>query len=439
VIGATLETFEVKGLIVDAIFDEEVEPFPNIVHHDHYPVDLGKTWTSIASFATFDGDPSRKGAISVIYLEPAPGRATLQPNGVVRIARMVVSVRVPEDETRNEVVIRYVDGFRTRVSRPVNNVITWARSSIPVTGDECRFTVRRGVFTLELGFDGCPPDVVEGALGELKTFEVFLTLTTWNQSAVGADSWAISLGIDGGAVRAIDVKGILVSTSFDDDGDPATPPLDPHYLDLGTASKWDADVATSAGDPSRAGAISMVVLGPEKRVLLQPSGIQRIAKVLVEARIPEDGTEREVLLRYEDGFRTSGSPRQNHVNIGDYYADPELAACRFVIRAKDPDLRVPGDADQSGRLDLADAVRIFTLLFQGIPRRFPCGDGSPEDSGNRALLDWQPDGAIDLSDGIATLQFLFLGGAAHHRAIPEKELTGCVLVPGCVASTLCRR
>src|SRR6185503_18822622 len=104
--GATLETFEVKGLIVDAIFDEEVEPFPHIVHHDHYPVDLGTCWVSIARFATFDGDPSRKGAISSIYLEPAPGRANLQPNGVVRIARMVVSVRVPEDERENQVVIR---------------------------------------------------------------------------------------------------------------------------------------------------------------------------------------------------------------------------------------------------------------------------------------------------------------------------------------------
>ena len=42
-----------------------------------------------------------------------------------------------------------------------------------------------------------------------------------------------------------------------------------------------------------------------------------------------------------------------------------------------------------------------------------------------ALLDWQPDGKVDLSDGIGLLQFLFSGGAPHPLG---KECTG---IPEC--------
>ena len=439
--GATLDTFEVKGLVVDAIFDEVIDVTLPVVHHEHYPIDLATCWVSIARLASHKDDPSRKGAISAIGLDPVniDGAATLQPNGTERIARMVVSVPVPENDSVREVAIRYVDGFKSPLSQPVNNEIVLGGKILTPAVEECRFTVRNGDFSLALGFDGCPAKPVEGAPGELKTFEIFPALTTaGNMGTEGADSWAISLGIDGGAIKAIDVKGIQASTVFDDDDNPATPPRDPYYVDLKSAAQWDAELATSYVDPSRAGAISMVVLGREKKMCLQPNGTQRIARVLVEARIPEDGTTREVSLRFEDGFRSNGSPRQNHINIDDILASPSLGECRFSLRAGTPGRQVPGDSNLNGTLDLSDAVWIFSTLFLGVPTRFACGDGSPGEPGNLALLDWQPDGAIDISDGVAALQFLFLGGAAHHLAIPGEETSGCAPIYGCPESLNCR-
>ena len=49
---------------------------------------------------------------------------------------------------------------------------------------------------------------------------------------------------------------------------------------------------------------------------------------------------------------------------------------------------------------------------------------------NLKLLDWQPDGGIDISDAVASLSFLFLGVPPHAMA-PEAEPSGCVRIEGC--------
>jgi hypothetical protein len=100
--------------------------------------------------------------------------------------------------------------------------------------------------------------------------------------------------------------------------------------------------------------------------------------------------------------------------------------------------QVPGDCNQDGTLDLSDAICIFGALFLGEPSRFPCGSGRPDDPGALALLDWQPDGDIDLSDGISLLQFLFSSGRPHPLAEPGNPTNGCVPIPGCAANSACR-
>jgi len=98
---------------------------------------------------------------------------------------------------------------------------------------------------------------------------------------------------------------------------------------------------------------------------------------------------------------------------------------------------VPGDCNQDAVLDLSDALCALGVLFTGIPPAFPCGDGTPEDAGNLALIDWQADGSLDLSDPVGMLQFLFNAGAAHPLAVPGAETTGCVSIEGCEGATNC--
>jgi len=91
---------------------------------------------------------------------------------------------------------------------------------------------------------------------------------------------------------------------------------------------------------------------------------------------------------------------------------------------------LPGDCNRDAVLDLSDAVCALGVLFTGMPSLFPCGDGTPTDPGNLALMDWQPDGSIDLSDVVAMLQFLFFSANAHALAVPGRETTECVALPG---------
>jgi hypothetical protein len=45
-------------------------------------------------------------------------------------------------------------------------------------------------------------------------------------------------------------------------------------------------------------------------------------------------------------------------------------------------------------------------------------------------VDWQSDGAIDISDAVSMLTFLFIGGRPHALA-PQVDTEGCVGIAGC--------
>jgi len=99
--------------------------------------------------------------------------------------------------------------------------------------------------------------------------------------------------------------------------------------------------------------------------------------------------------------------------------------------------QIPGDCNQDGVLDLSDTLCTLGVLFTGRPPVFPCGDGSATDAGNIGLMDWQPDGSIDLADVVGMLQFLFFSADAHVLAVPGAETAECVVIPGCEVNLNC--
>jgi ELWxxDGT repeat protein len=120
------------------------------------------------------------------------------------------------------------------------------------------------------------------------------------------------------------------------------------------------------------------------------------------------------------------------VEVDDGAACPDLAAdARCSTEVIVGGLRLPGDANGDGGLDISDAVATLGFLFLGSPTKLPCGDGSATDPANLKLIDWQRDGAIDISDAIAMLSFLFLGGPPHALAVPGAETKSCVRIVGC--------
>ncbi len=99
-------------------------------------------------------------------------------------------------------------------------------------------------------------------------------------------------------------------------------------------------------------------------------------------------------------------------------------------------LQVPGDCNQDGAVDISDPVCLLGFLFLGHPTELPCGTvGLPEPDGpageaDVALLDWNGDGKIDLSDVVASLNSQFSGGPPH---VLDTAGTGrsCVRLRGC--------
>src|SRR5262245_32471908 len=156
--------------------------------------------------------------------------------------------------------------------------------------------------TFDLGFDGCPTAPIEGTEGQVVSIDLFPTLTTaGNTGKDGPQGWSLSMQVSGATVKAVTVKGVKVSTRFDDDGDdpdengtfdddqdpgtpevPATPIVDPFEQDLATAGFKVAQKAT--GDypnspiPGTLGAVSAIVLHQTQKQVLQPNGKVQVAK-----------------------------------------------------------------------------------------------------------------------------------------------------------------
>ncbi len=90
----------------------------------------------------------------------------------------------------------------------------------------------------------------------------------------------------------------------------------------------------------------------------------------------------------------------------------------------------PGDSNQDGRLDLADAVSLLIRLFLGGSMPMPCEGGALDAGANLILLDVSDDARVDVTDAVFTLNYLFRNGPA-----PAKG-TRCIRIEGCGSACL---
>jgi hypothetical protein len=91
--------------------------------------------------------------------------------------------------------------------------------------------------------------------------------------------------------------------------------------------------------------------------------------------------------------------------------------------------QVPGDCDQNGPLDISDGICLLGLLF-GTDNAFPpCGEAAggarESEDGTMTLLDFNGDARLDISDPIALLMYLFLGGSEHVLGQECRIVAGC--------------
>jgi len=147
--------------------------------------------------------------------------------------------------------------------------------------------------------------------------------------------------------------------------------------------------------------------------------------------------ERKAFLRFLREAQTAGKlqhPAIVHVYSMGVEAETPFYAMEYiegatlaeVIAARRERRPSPGRGVFTGAgEDLPYAVCVLGFLFLGGPVQLPCGEGSATAAGNIALLDWQPDGKVDLSDAVGLLQFLFSGGPPHPLGNACVEITDC--------------
>jgi hypothetical protein len=100
------------------------------------------------------------------------------------------------------------------------------------------------------------------------------------------------------------------------------------------------------------------------------------------------------------------------------------SSCTFTVTVDCGGRQQACDFNQDGNLDISDAVALLDHLFLGGSPP-PCGDNTIEHPANVALLDANGDGNADLSDAVHKLNFLFLGGPGPIQG------DACIFVPDC--------
>jgi len=113
--------------------------------------------------------------------------------------------------------------------------------------------------------------------------------------------------------------------------------------------------------------------------------------------------------------------------------------------------QLPGDCNQDGALDISDAVHLLGFIFLGSPATLPCGDGGIAHPSNGWLMSVNgplvavmgpvcsplgpppmvPELTIDLADAVYLLQYLFNNGP------PPVQGTACIYIEDCPQNPFC--
>ncbi|MBI4583436.1 MAG: hypothetical protein HY717_05370 [Planctomycetes bacterium] len=168
----------------------------------------------------------------------------------------------------------------------------------------------------------------------------------------------------------------------------------------------------------------------------QGNGTFNIIKVKAELTFPNEGST-PVKLQWIDGLQGLGQPVKNGITSGgktvDVNSDPALGKltlgeCTLTLKVAEAKQK-PGDMSQDGKLDLDDAVQLLEYMFRG-EHTLPCA-GDIYSAANRALLDANGDGEVDVSDVAYNLRTQFLAGPPHVGGVACKAIAGCPGIPTC--------
>ncbi|MGH9360821.1 MAG: hypothetical protein ACRD2T_02825, partial [Thermoanaerobaculia bacterium] len=173
------------------------------------------------------------------------------------------------------------------------------------------------------------------------TVEVVLRSASSDPLAIeGATGWSLSAVVRGALVVVGSLDGITVSTVFDDDGDPATPPIGPREVSLADAPVSSIGLGSGSYPgspvPGELGVVSAVALHRDRRVALPANGRETIARFTLHRVAVREGCS-SVEVEFIDGLRDTGDPVRNLVDYAGSSVPPELGPTTVEVCGVRPD------------------------------------------------------------------------------------------------------
>ena len=456
--GGVVKTVSLKGVHVSTIYDQDDDGDPDTppITQDPFDQDLGgpEVFTKIANKATFKDDPSRVGVISAVVLR-SQEKMVLQPNGVQTILKLVVEVTIPA-VGEAAVTFAFEDGFKSSVSQPVNNVVTFGGASVRPAFESCVVQVcpvDSGEFHVAIVDPGhAAPESGDYVLvrneqpGDvIVPVDVLLSSPSLPASGDGPQSWSLSIGHDSCmTVNKVTLKGVMVSTIYcqDEDGDPGTSCVvhDPFEQNLGAADVFTkiANKATGTppspiNDPNQQGVISAVVLRSQEKMVLHPNATDTVLRIEYKISV-EAGNTTNCRAFFLNGLKSSVSqPVNNVITYRGASIQPAVQqgiVIHLVPVEPPPRPGAPfksGDANNDGRFDIADAVKVVMAVVPGMGPVLACFDSG----------DVNGDGRLDLTDAMYIIDWQFRQGPLPAAPFPVCAQRESVFDTTCPSTYVC--
>lgn len=245
---------------------------------------------------------------------------------------------------------------------------------------------------------------------------VFVNVVSQLEAPRGVQGWSFGIAFDG------DAELFSAEDLFADAGICLEPPPCP---------RTKPRIVDPAENQGQRGVISVQVLNLIDSTRLPSAGTQSLLKIGVRWTGPLPSGGGLATLRFLDGLRGSGQPVINAFTV----EGATLRACNFdraSVRVRlierHSDAFVRGDANQDGKVNMADAIWILNELFAGGPQS-TCKDAA----------DMNRDGLLGIADPVYLLRYEFLGGDPPPAPFPVcgVDPSGTAEPLGCEEQTHC--
>lgn len=375
------------------------------------PVDQGGLYFGGFHKTELTSGAGNEGAVSAVALSFAENRA-LPENTTYVIARLQAELRRGD---RPLLGLRYRDGLVGSGEPVVNTVTQGSETRHPVLGRHETFAQCDNSccdLPLNVGFSAEPllQDVPrEGLLDESgeatcwargglialpSPFDVYVGISSNLPGArSGPQAWSLSLRYQGD----LDLTGATTrGTSVDT------------YLSelLGGFAHTELIDPALPGNAGREGVVSIVSLSAEAVSTLPVVGTHSVLKVTLEGGEGHAGR-----LWFESGLQGQLGPADNGITVeGVDSVACNVDVAEVGVQSLGPRLTdfIRGDANSDGRVDISDAIRMLSALFQG-GAAMTCQDAADVDD----------DGKVNITDPILLLEHKFRNAPPPPEPFPD--------------------